>query len=26
MLDYILANRKFRSSVQDVRAHRDATG
>ncbi|CAF2946844.1 unnamed protein product [Rotaria sp. Silwood2] len=26
MLDYILVNRKFRSSVQDVRAHRGATG
>ncbi|CAF4625792.1 unnamed protein product, partial [Rotaria sp. Silwood2] len=26
MLDYILVNHKFRSSVQDVRAHRDATG
>ncbi|CAF2074453.1 unnamed protein product [Rotaria magnacalcarata] len=25
MLDYILVNRKFRSSVQDVRAHRGAT-
>ncbi|CAM4832623.1 unnamed protein product [Rotaria magnacalcarata] len=26
MLDYVLVNRKFRSSVQDVRAHRGATG
>ncbi|CAF3960540.1 unnamed protein product [Rotaria magnacalcarata] len=26
MLDYVLVNRKFRSNVQDVRAHRGATG
>ncbi|CAF5188491.1 unnamed protein product, partial [Rotaria sp. Silwood1] len=26
MLDYVLVNRKFRSSVQDVRVHRGATG
>ncbi|CAF3954733.1 unnamed protein product, partial [Rotaria magnacalcarata] len=26
MLDYVLVNRKFRNSIQDVRAHRDATG
>ncbi|CAF3953827.1 unnamed protein product [Rotaria sp. Silwood1] len=26
MLDYILVNRKFRSSVQDVLVHRGATG
>ncbi|CAF1601977.1 unnamed protein product [Rotaria magnacalcarata] len=26
MLDYILVNRKFRNSIQDVRVHRGATG
>ncbi|CAF4163850.1 unnamed protein product [Rotaria sp. Silwood2] len=26
MLDYVLVNRKFRNSIQDVRAHRGATG
>ncbi|CAF4806298.1 unnamed protein product [Rotaria sp. Silwood1] len=26
MLDYVLVNRKFRSSVQDVRVHRGVTG
>ncbi|CAF4152005.1 unnamed protein product [Rotaria sordida] len=26
MLDYVLVNRKFRTSVQDVRVHRGATG
>jgi hypothetical protein len=26
MLDYVLVNRKFRSSIHDVRAHRGATG
>jgi endonuclease/exonuclease/phosphatase family metal-dependent hydrolase len=25
MLDYVLVNRKFRNSVRNVRAHRDAT-